>query len=78
MPKIFNNMAKSKNDKIALGLTKRQYEVLEHLVEGLSYTEIGREMFISPETVRTHMKNLYKALKVNNKVDAIKLYLKSK
>lgn len=74
---IFNYMIKSKQKKKSLLLTERQYEVLEKLVEGLSYTEIGKQLFISPETVRTHIKNVYKALHVNNKVEAIRKYLDS-
>lgn len=74
---IFNYIIRSNQKKKSLVLTDRQHEVLEFLVEGLSYTEIGKKLFISPETVRTHIKKLYKALHVNNKVDAIKKYLDS-
>ena len=74
---IFNYMVKSKENTSDKLLSKRQKEVLEKLVEGLSYTQIGKALFISPETVRTHIKNIYKALHVNNKVEAIKKYLSS-
>lgn len=74
---IFNYMVKSKDNKSDKLLSSRQKEVLEKLVEGLSYTQIGKALFISPETVRTHIKNIYKALHVNNKVEAIKKYLNS-
>lgn len=57
-------------------LTERQREILEQLVEGKSYGAIARSLFISVETVRTHVKSMYKVLHVNNKVEAIAKYLK--
>lgn len=57
-------------------LTDRQREILEKLVEGKSYSAIGHELFISVETVRSHVKQLYKVLQVNNKAEAIAKYLK--
>lgn len=57
-------------------LTERQKEILEQLVEGKSYGAIARSLFISVETVRTHVKAMYKVLHVNNKAEAIAKYLK--
>jgi two-component system, NarL family, response regulator LiaR len=57
-------------------LTDRQKEILEKLVEGKTYGSIGHELFISTETVRTHVKMLYKVLHVNNKAEAIAKYLR--
>jgi DNA-binding NarL/FixJ family response regulator len=57
-------------------LTDRQKEILEKLVEGKSYGSIAHELFISVETVRTHVKSMYKILHVNNKAEAITKYLR--
>ncbi len=57
-------------------LTDRQKEILELLVEGKSYGAIAQKLFISVETVRTHVKALYKVLHVNNKAEAISKYLR--
>ena len=57
-------------------LTDRQKEILEKLVEGKSYGTIAHELFISVETVRSHVKSLYKVLQVNNKAEAIAKYLR--
>jgi len=46
-------------------LTSREKEVLKLLVEGLSSNEIGIELNISPETVKTHRKNMLKKLSFN-------------
>ncbi|HZV69489.1 MAG TPA: response regulator transcription factor [Saprospiraceae bacterium] len=57
-------------------LSERQKEILEKLVEGKSYGTIAHELFISIETVRTHVKATYKLLHVNNKAEAITKYLR--
>jgi DNA-binding NarL/FixJ family response regulator len=53
------------NEKKLL-LTKREKEVLKLIVDGLSNTEIGKQLFISIDTVDTHRKNLYAKLNVKN------------
>lgn len=57
-------------------LTPRQKEIIELLANGKSYNEISRELNITFETVRTHVKKMYRALHVNNKASAIAMYLK--
>ncbi len=59
------------------GLTRREKEVLEQLVLGLTYQEIANYMHISPLTVRSHMENLYRKLSVHNKAGAIGIALKN-
>ena len=57
-------------------LSGRQKAILERLVDGKSYQAISEELFISIETVRTHIKKMYKVLHVNNKTEAIAKYMK--
>lgn len=57
-------------------LTERQTEIIKYLVEGKSYNQIGEQLFISVETVRTHIKKMYRSLEVNNKTEAIAMYLR--
>lgn len=52
-------------------LTKRQVEILDALSNGLSYKLIAAKLEISIDTVRTHIKKIYRALEVNSKVEAI-------
>ena len=59
-------------------LTDRQNEILKALAEGKTYKSISKELFISIETVRSHVKKLYKHLQVKNKAEAISLYLQGK
>jgi len=57
-------------------LTKKQKLVLEKLVEGKTYTTIAGELFISPHTVKSHIKRMYKTLHINNKAEAIAMYMR--
>ena len=52
-------------------LSDREKEVLEQLAEGLSYTLIAKNLFLSPSTVRKHIENIYKKLQVHNKLEAV-------
>jgi DNA-binding NarL/FixJ family response regulator len=51
-------------------LSQREYEILEALVKGRLYKEIGQDMNISTETVRKHVYNVYRKLHINNRVEA--------
>lgn len=54
-------------------LSRREAEVLQAVAEGKSYTKIATELFVSKETVRSHIKNIYEKLAVNNKAEALKI-----
>jgi LuxR family maltose regulon positive regulatory protein len=52
-------------------LSERELEVLQNLARGLSYEEIGRQLFLSLNTIQSHVKNIYRKLLVNKRVQAI-------
>jgi DNA-binding NarL/FixJ family response regulator len=52
-------------------LTERETEVLQSIAEGKSYSKIALDLFVSKETVRSHIKNIYRKLEVSSKADAI-------
>ena len=52
-------------------LTEREKEILELLSQGLLYKEIADQKFISIDTVKKHVGNIYRKLHVNNKVEAV-------
>jgi len=54
-------------------LTKREKSVLELLSEGKTYSQISGILEISPETAKTHIRNIYSKLQVNKKSDAIEI-----
>jgi len=53
-------------------LSDRETEVLNLLSTGKSYKSIGEALFISRNTIKFHIKNIYGKLQVNSKEDAIK------
>jgi DNA-binding NarL/FixJ family response regulator len=56
-----------------LSLTPRQTEVLHHLVEGATEEAIAYALSISPHTVRTHIKNMYKRLHVHSRASLVRV-----
>jgi len=52
-------------------LTAREREILEHLVAGSSYKMIAHDLFISIDTVSSHVKNIYQKLQVHSKSEAV-------
>ncbi len=59
-------------------LSPREMDILQSLVEGLSYKRIAEKHFISIHTVHAHIKKIYEKLQVNSKSAAVSKALKSK
>jgi two-component system, NarL family, response regulator DegU len=57
-------------DESIKSLTKREMEILRLVAEGLTNEEIGKKIFISEKTVKTHLTNIFDKLKVNNRFKA--------
>lgn len=69
----FQHPAEKQN--ISISLTKREEEILALLSQGYFYKEIANTLFISTETVRTHIRNIYEKLHVRTRTEAILKYL---
>lgn len=54
-----------------IGISKREYEVLELMAKGLSNQEIADKLFVSLNTVKTHTANLFLKLEVKRRTQAI-------
>ncbi len=54
-----------------LGISKREYEVLELISRGLSNQEIADDLFVSTSTVKTHVSSLLAKLDANRRTQAI-------
>ena len=65
---VFTSLVDSSNQLTSLG--KREIEVLKLMAEGHNSKDIARHMFISPQTVDRHRKNILKKLEVKNAVSA--------
>jgi two-component system, NarL family, response regulator LiaR len=53
------------------GISKREYEVLELMAQGLSNQEIAEKLFVSLNTVKTHTSNLFVKLDAKRRTQAI-------
>ena len=53
------------------GLSQREIEILEHLSKGNTYEQVADNLFISYGTVRKHVENCYRKLRVHSKVEAV-------
>jgi DNA-binding NarL/FixJ family response regulator len=70
--KVIEYFHPPKNEKSESLLTEKEKEIVLGLVDGLSYKMVAAQSFISVETVRTHIKNIYKKLHVHSKAEVIK------
>lgn len=69
-----NSEKKEVADEMAL--TRREKEILSHIVEGLNNRQIGVKLDISERTVNAHRYNMMKKLKANNTADLVRISLK--
>jgi DNA-binding NarL/FixJ family response regulator len=58
-------------ENIDFDITEREKDILEHLANGETYSQMAKNLFISVGTVRTHIENIYRKLQVNNKMHAV-------
>jgi two-component system NarL family response regulator len=67
------NLYRRSRERLSSGarMTQRECEVIELLIDGLNTGEIGNRLFISEVTVRTHIANIVKKLKVEDREGAI-------
>jgi len=52
-------------------LTARENEILDQLAKGLRNKEIAEQLFVSVNTIRTHIYNIYEKLHVNSRIEAL-------
>ena len=57
-------------------LTDREREILQLLAEGLRNDDIASKLFISPQTVQTHVRNILGKLRVHSKLEAVAFAVK--
>jgi LuxR family transcriptional regulator, maltose regulon positive regulatory protein len=63
-------IAPSAGTHSVLRLSKREKEVLGYIGQGLSNAEIGRQLFISPVTVKVHVRHIFEKLGVKSRAEA--------
>ena len=67
------NQEKSQADQ----LTKREFELLELVAEGLSNQAIGQKLSISVNTVKYHMKSILQKMGAQNRTEAVMLAIRA-
>ncbi|MFC8847005.1 MULTISPECIES: LuxR C-terminal-related transcriptional regulator [unclassified Micromonospora] len=63
--------APTRGGRGAIGLTERELQVLLGMAEGKSNAEIGRELFVSEDTVKTHARRLFRKLGARDRAHAV-------
>jgi DNA-binding NarL/FixJ family response regulator len=58
-------------------LTDREREILQLLAEGMRNDDIAQKLFISPQTVQTHVRNILGKLRVHSKLEAVSFAVKN-
>lgn len=72
--KYFNTPSFIANNKLTdyfkqkYDITEKQSEIIELIIEGVTYKQIAEKLFISPKTVDNHVQNIYKKLNVSTKM----------
>jgi DNA-binding NarL/FixJ family response regulator len=74
-PVLAGVLVSAQSEKIP-SLTQREREVLRLLADGLSNEEIGKRLFISPETVRTHVRKAMGKLEADTRTQAVAIALR--
>ncbi|CAG0988131.1 MAG: response regulator transcription factor [Bacteroidetes bacterium] len=76
--KVINSFRQCGSNKAFQQLTCREQEILKYLADGFRYKEIASRIFLSTETVRTHIRNIYQKLQVNSRTEAINKVFKNR
>ncbi|MFR9774751.1 response regulator transcription factor [Micromonospora sp. MS34] len=70
-PSEVTTRAGARASRSAIGLTERELQVLLGMAEGKSNAEIGRELFVSEDTVKTHARRLFRKLGARDRAHAV-------
>ena len=62
---------KNETENTTYNLTQTEYEVLKHLINGENNMTIANNMFVSVNTIKIHMKNIFRKLEVPNRTKAV-------
>ncbi len=62
------------NSRLSINkLTEREFETLESIFEGMTNKQISNKLFVSPNTIKTHIKNLYLKIGAHSRAEIIRI-----
>ena len=67
---------KAPEKEVPFDLSPAELKILQHVVDGKTNKQIAGDVFLSPWTVKTHIKNIYKKMHVSSRAAAVKLALR--
>jgi DNA-binding NarL/FixJ family response regulator len=74
---VLDNLKPPTPDLSVGNLTEREMDVLKLLVEGKNNTEIGADLYLSPNTIKTHVRGIMNKLAVDDRVQAAVVALRA-
>ncbi|MCA0267780.1 MAG: response regulator transcription factor [Bacteroidetes bacterium] len=74
--RLLDRIRRPPTSEAMLDLTEREVETLRGIVDGLSNVEIAERLFVSPSTVKTHVKHIYEKLHVSSRAEATRRALR--
>ena len=77
-PQIARKVVRSFRPQSKTPLSERETEVLNLLCKGENYRTIAEALFVSTNTIKAHIKNIYQKLEVNSRAEAVSKALKDK
>ena len=73
---ISTQSSERSNVNSGIQLTQKQQQVMHYLASGMSNKEIARKLDLSPETIKTHLREIFTRMNVRNRTQAVSLYRK--
>uniref|UniRef100_UPI003139AABB LuxR C-terminal-related transcriptional regulator n=1 Tax=Vibrio sp. S9_S30 TaxID=2720226 RepID=UPI003139AABB len=67
----YRQSQKSTTNALFSKLTRREQQIIRHLAKGSTNTEIADKLFVSENTVKTHLHNLFKKIRAKNRLQAL-------
>jgi DNA-binding NarL/FixJ family response regulator len=75
-PRLHPALLSRKATQTQKSLSKREREIMDLLAQGLTGEQVAEKLFLSPETIKTHIRNAMNKLEANTRVHAIAIALR--
>lgn len=75
---LFKTNLQPQSEEDSYGLTNQEKKVLQQLVQGKSYKLAADALFVSVDTVKTHVRNIYAKLHVHSGIEAVSIAIRDK